>query len=489
MPQDLDSFQHDVLAAFDRWQGRGIYADDMGGRKTATTLTWLERTDNVRTVLIIVPKQVHVDHWIAEAHVWTDRFVIERGMGPKRLGNLHGHLGPFIYVTTYASARIDEMDLRMQKFDAVVFDEGHALKGRTTQVAKLANHLAKAPICLIVTGTPVMNKPEEMWQYLHMLYPRDYSSYWRWVEEHFNISFANFDKTHPWNQTKIVGGYLDGHEQIVRAQLSGCIIQREIATLFPGEVWVEEPEFSTFPVEMRPKERTLYDHLVEKGWGKTPTGVILTRNALTVQTRLRQLVSDWSTLDDEYAAGAKAEFAIEDIAKWHADVRRPVIVFTSFVKTAHLLAAGLAESGMTAVAFTGQADGMHRKLILDEYKRGKVDCIVGTYAAMSEGLDGLQYKTNLMALYDLDWVPGIVDQAIGRLKRSGQTWRVLVRHYFYTNSIEQAILNANLRKINMVNYLKNRDVSDIVYGHLMFTPRTNDVRRNDDILLVEGWDK
>ena len=85
-------------------------------------------------------------------------------------------------------------------------------------------------------------------------------------------------------------------------------------------------------------------------------------------------------------------------------------------------------------------------------------------------------------------MPGVVDQAIGRLKRSGQTWRVEVRHYFYTNSIEQAILNANRRKINMVKYLANRDVSDIVYGHLMYTPRKEGVKRNDDIMLVEGWD-
>ena len=495
MPElQLDDFQHDVLAAFDRWHGRGIYADDMGGRKTATTLTWLERTEAVKKVLVLVPKAVHVDHWLAEAAVWSPSLTPKRGMGPKRLGVLHGDAGPrSIYVTTYASARIDEIDLRLQHFDTVVFDEGHALKGRTTQVAKMANQLAKAAHCLIVTGTPVMNKPEEMWQYLHMLYPKDFKSYWRWVEEHFHISFANFDKTHPWNQTKIVGAgkenpYLEGHEEIVRAQLSGCIIQREIATLFPGEVWVEEPEFTTYPVEMAVHERTLYDHLVEKGWGKTPTGLILTRNALTVQTRLRQLVSDWTTLDHEYAAGAKMQFAVEDIAKWHADKGRPVIVFVSFVKTAHMLAELLRGAGLLAEAFTGQETAGNRAAILKGYKLGHVDVIVGTYAAMSEGLDGLQYKTNLMALYDLDWVPGVVDQAIGRLKRSGQTWRVEVRHYFYTISIEQAILNANRRKINMVKYLANRDVSDIVYGHLMYTPRKEGVKRNDDIVLVEGWD-
>lgn len=485
---DLDEFQLDVLAAFDRWNGRGIYADDMGGRKTATTLTWLERTEAVSRVLVLVPKAVHVDHWIAEAAQWAPRFVLKRGMGPKRLQTLHGSSGPSIYVTTYASARIDQLDLRMQKYDTVVFDEGHALKGRTTQVAKMANQLAKAEHCLIVTGTPVMNKPEEMWQYLHMLHPKDFQSYWRWVEDHFNISFATFDKAHPWNQTRVVGGYLDGHQEIVRAQLSGVIIQREISTLFPGEVWVEEPEFTTFPVEMAPKERTLYDHLVEKGWGRTPSGVILTRNALTVQTRLRQLASDWSTLDDEYSIGAKMEFAINDVYEWQTEAKRPVVVFCSFVKPAHVMADELKHMGLRAYAFTGQENAPLRAFILGQYKKGLVDVIVGTYAAMSEGLDGLQYKTNLMALYDLDWTPGIVEQAIGRLKRSGQTWRVQVRHYFYQRCIEQTVLAANRRKIDMVNYLKGKDVADVVYGHVTDSQHDPKTIRNQDIVLVAGWD-
>ena len=467
MTRTLDAFQHEVLDFFDRTRGRGIYADDMGGRKTATTLSWLQRTDIVRTVLVIVPKAVHVDHWLAEAEVWAPRFTRLRGMGPKRLASLHSHSDLRIYVTTYASARNDELDLRRAGFDTVVFDEGHALKGRTTQVAKMANQLAKATHCLIVTGTPVMNKPEEMWQYLHMLKPKEFRSYWAWAEEHFSIRFMSFDKSKPWNQTRVVDDYLPGHQEQVRTQLVDCIIQRGIEQLFPGEVWVEEPAFSTYPINMVDKELALYTQLVNKGWGKTPTGLITTKNAITVQTRLRQLSSDWGTLDAEYENSRKMRFATANVVEWHVkEDEKPVILFASYVVTTERLAAALEAVGMRAFPWNGSVTPADRALLLKDYAAGHVDAIVGTYAAMGEGTDGLQYRTNLMGLYDLDWVPGVVDQAIGRLKRSGQTERVQVRHYYYLNSIERAVLASNRRKINMVNYLKGKELSKVIYGHL-----------------------
>jgi SNF2 family DNA or RNA helicase len=485
MPQELDDFQHDVLRFFELHHGRAIYADDMGGRKTATTLTWLEQTGQVHTVLIVVPKQTHVDHWLSEAEVWAPSLARRRGMGPRRLVTLHDKpLGPSIYVTTYASARIDEIDLRMQHFDTVVFDEGHALKGRTTQVAKMANQLAKAEHCLIVTGTPVMNAPEEMWQYLHMLNPKDFRSYWHWVEEHFNISFASFDKAHPWNQTKIVGGYLEGHEELVRAQLSGVIIQRSISDLFPGEVWVEEPTFTTYGIDMAPKERALYDHLVEKGWGVIPSGVILTKNAISVQTRLRQLSSDWGTVDAGHNVSAKMRFATDDIIRWQQGDGRPVVVFCAFQETARRMHEIFEGAGLRSALFTGAVSAKARAQSLVDYAGGHIDVVVGTIAAMGEGTDGLQYKTNKLVMYDLDWVPGVNDQCIGRLKRSGQKRRVDVRVYFYKASLDVSVVAANRRKISLVAYLKGKDVSDVVYGHVTDKQHDPRTRHNDEIILT-----
>lgn len=461
---ELDPFQEEVLDFFYETQGRAIYADDMGGRKTATTLSWVENTVACDRVLIIVPKAVHVDHWLAEAEVWAPRFFRRKGMGTKRMEILQTiGWGPTIYVTTYASARIDVSELATWKFDTVVFDEGHALKGRTTQAARMGNTLAKAKHCLIVTGTPVMNKPEEMWQYLHMLVPKQYRSFWRWVEGHFEIEYKQFAASR--EMTRLIGDYLPGHEELVREEVRPYIIQRSITELFPDEAWTAEPTYETFELEMDDHEKALYDALVEKGWGKTPSGLVTTKNALTVQTRLRQLTSDWGTVDAALGNSTKTVVIGLETAAWAKT--GPVVVFTEFVESAHRLAEFMTEKGVRSLPYTGRQSAREREGALEQFRAGALGAIVGTYAAMSEGVDGLQHVSHRIVMYDLNWTAEVNNQAIGRLRRSGQTQPVEVRHYFYGGTVEARVVEANHRKINVVQSLRGLPIRDIIYGHNM----------------------
>jgi SNF2 family DNA or RNA helicase len=164
----------------------------------------------------------------------------------------------------------------------------------------------------------------------------------------------------------------------------------------------------------------------------------------------------------------------------------PVVVFTAFRATAKRLEDLLAGAGLRTALFTGDVPAAQRAQALLDYAGGHVDVVVGTIAAMGEGTDGLQYKTHKLAMYDLDWVPGVNDQCIGRLKRSGQKRRVEVRVYYYKHSLDVAVVAANRRKISLVAYLKGKDVSDIVYGHVTdkdHDPRT--LHRNDILLTAE----
>lgn len=459
--QTLDSFQHEVLAHFDAANGRALYADDMGARKTATTLTWIAQILPGR-VLIIVPKTVHVDQWLDEASRWAPLFDRYRGLGSKVAKGKSiaswADLGG-LYVTTYDGMKSDEAALLKAKPQAVVFDEGHRLKGRTTGFAKSANRFAKAPICLVVTGTPVLNKPDELWQYLHMLQPKLYTSFWGWAREHFYVTLEHHGgRTH-----EVVGDFLPGHEDIVRAQLSGVMIQREIAELFPGAVWTEEPEFETFPVEMSAREARLYDQLVQHQWGKTPTGIITASSKLVVHGRLVQLASDWGTFDTGADVGTKVRFAAHDLGEWVQD-GVPVLAFGTFRVTVDRLVAEFERRGLRAAAYHGGIGDKQMAENLQAFKDGKLEMLAGTFKSMREGVDGAQYRTNKVALVDLDWVPAYNDQAIGRAKRSGQLRRVQVRRYYVVRTVEESIYKSNLRKLNLTRTLKGQSVRDVIYG-------------------------
>jgi SNF2 family DNA or RNA helicase len=366
----------------------------MGGRKTGTTASWLRQSPARRTH-VVAPKSVHVTHWYNELQRWWPEAVVWIGRGTKalRLHNIDAATQvfddrPSVYVCTYDAMKADEAELLRAKFDAVVFDEGHKLKGRTTQVAKSANRFAKAQRCLVVTGTPVMNKAEELWQYLHMLFPKDFRSFHAWVDEHFKITYANYRG----KMVKQIGDFLPGHEDIVRAQLSGVIIQRELAELFPGEVWIEEPEHIAIDVELSKAERKIYDSLVEHSWAQTEMRKpIIGSNALSVQTKLRQMSSDWGNIDPDLAIGSKITAAVELIPELARE--KPVLVLATYRATCNRLAQALSDKGLRVAVWTGeftnwQVDGM--QYFLD----GEYDVVVGTIASLAEGVDGLQYRTN-----------------------------------------------------------------------------------------------
>lgn len=463
MPE-LDAFQHEVID-FMRWhEGRVIYADPMGARKTGTTLSYLAQA-LPRATLIIAPKSVH-GHWEREGQRFNPGSYIARGSGTakQRAAALALTRDDWMrrrtYITTYESMKQDEREIIAAGFDCVVFDEGHRLKGRRTAVALTANAVTRnAKQVIIATGTPVLNAAEELWQYLHMLDRRTYKSFWAWAEEHFVITLRQYRGNR--FVTRLIGDFKPGHEEIVKAQLAPYLIQRDIADLFPGEAWVLEPEHVVIPVDLSPRERKAYDDLVKRGWTQLDK-MVQADNKLALSTRLQQLSSDWGTLDDSADDGTKVTAAAELIADLAR--RESIVVFTKFVETANRLAAVLRTKKVSALPYHGGLDSAKRDDVIERFKAGTLQVVVGTLAALGEGVDGLQHHGSTVVMLDRDWTDARNQQAIGRRRRSGQDKRVTVYHVIATNTIDEAVVAACLRKVNVVELLAGKPLSAAVYG-------------------------
>lgn len=457
------AFQTDALAFFDATDGRAIYADDMGGRKTATTLAWLSR--NADRTLVVAPRSVH-GHWAREAERFHPNAVVLTGTGTKtqRIGRLCMLDGTSVYITTYESMKQDEALLLAAKFDAVVFDEAHRLKGRRTAVALCANGITRYPKHLfLLTGTPVINGAEELWQYLRMLAPSVYRSFWAWAEEHFVIEIRTFRGNR--FPTKIIHGFKSGQEHIVRQQAARYLVQRSIEELFPGEVWTQDAEHVVYPVQLSPKERKAYDALVKFAWVDIDGVTVETDNALALSTRLRQLSSEWGTIDPNIEDdGSKVIATVERCHDLLASSEKNLVVFTAFQETANRIVRRLRSQGMTAQPWHGGVDLALREQSLLDFKAGKLQVIVGTLASLGEGVDGLQYGGSRIIMTDRDWTDAKNQQAIGRRRRSGQAHRVVVEHIIAEGTIDDVIIEACLKKTNVVQLLRNRPLKDVVYG-------------------------
>lgn len=486
----LDRFQEEALEFFDAARGRAIYADPMGARKTGTTLSWLASHAEGRSgtsTLLVVPGSV-IGHWAREAARFFPNAQVEIGRGSpsarfkarehtyqRRIARIDG-----LYITTYGSLTKDADDLR-GGFDSVVFDEGHRLKGRRTQVALAANKVTshvKNVIC--ATGTPILNHPAELWQYLHMLMPSEYTSFWRWVESYFKVTIKQFKGAR--QPTRLIGDFIsDEHEARLRDSLIGVMIQRELHELFDvnEHPWIVEPEHVVVPVELSAAERKAYNKMADDLWVRLPGGLLINAgNHLVANTRLQQFSSDWGTMDATMEHGTKVTAAIEltaDLAQ-----RKPVIVFAKYKETINRIVAGLQKQKLRAHPWTGDVKPAGKEELLRMFAAGKVDVIAGTIASLGEGVDGLQYRTNQVVMVDRDWRALINDQAIGRARRSGQTDRVVVHHVFSEGTMDESIHESNIRKLNFDRAMRGQDIKNVLYGRMSLDAVPEEIELLDD---------
>jgi SNF2 family DNA or RNA helicase len=218
-------------------------------------------------------------------------------------------------------------------------------------------------------------------------------------------------------------------------------------------------------VELSPAERKMYANLVKHSWAVTSDKEITTSNALDKNTRLEQLASDWGALDSGLDAGAKVKAAVELI---HLLLERDeqVVVFAKYKETVRRIHQALVDKGVTALQYHGDIDPHDRDVAVTAFGNGKCAVIVGTLKAMSEGVDGLQQASSTIVMVDRWWTHGKNDQAIGRLRRSGQAKVVTVYHVFAKDTVDATISAACLRKLNVVELLKGRPAVDAIYGRI-----------------------
>lgn len=393
-------------------------------------------------------------HWIDLAGVWYPELEVIDGTGTagqrrsarERVATRPER--PTALALNYESMRTDVEQLDEITWGAAIFDEAHRLKNRKALVTKAANRLTKHPRmwCWLLSGTPIPNRPEEAWSLLHLIDRHRFSSYWRWVEE-YCLTEPIYRGRQVVPGARAIVGLQDGATERVRDQLSDVLFYLPLEACLPDLPSITE---SSVVVELSASERAIYDSLEQRFWatiadGDTGEEILLQAvNDLAKSTRLRQIVSDISILAPG-KVGSKVAATVELVS----DLEPEQVVVLTWSRAATEAIAG--QLGCEYVH--GGVTPQNRTAFLESFRRGDKRVIVGTLSVLGEGIDGLQVARHVV-LHDRDWTPARNEQAIARIRRSGQVSdAVFVWHVVAADTLDQVIERALAAKVDVISAL------------------------------------
>lgn len=304
-----------------------------------------------------------------------------------------------------------------QHWDTIILDESHYIKGRKTRWTKAIQTLESDQL-FMATGTPIPNWAYEMFTTLQLLFPeeaqsgRKYGSYWRWVGEWFQVTQSRWDAQardigelwpmYTWNDFADSNG------------LEGRWVRRLRDDVLPDLPPLTE---QTILLSMTPDQEKIYKQVKKELYAHVQeTGhEIISWSKSGVHTKLMKLCTGVESEDLEYTKWGCKISAIRELMVGRT---HPVVIFAAFRSTAAQIAKALTQDGLSAGVISGDYSMADRKDHAKTFRTGGYDVLVGTYGAMSEGLNFVQADTVIRA--ERDPRPSKNEQAIRRIHRIGQ---------------------------------------------------------------------
>ena len=296
------------------------------------------------------------------------------------------------------------------EWGTVIFDEAHRLRGRNSLWTKAAFKL-KANNIWMLTGTPIVNNPSDIWPLLKVCDAKLYSSYWRFVDQHC------FTTKTPW-VTEIIGARDSFAPEVNKWMLRRT--REETLPELPPVQYIEVPvQIPKATLDMMAEAKKSF-RVEYPDIGSVPMA-----NAAVLVNELRRITS---------REEAK-KYAVAEIVRDRPNNK--IVIFTWFRQSAEDLASEIFSSGRTAVPITGRDPVKTRIEIIDAWNESNDGVIVATIASLKEGVN-LQASSTVI-FFEEDWIPSANDQAVGRLHRQGQPNSVEVFHVHARSTIDESV--------------------------------------------------
>ena len=432
---------------------RSILADDMGLGKTRQSVLALVHAEPRGPWLVVCPASVK-RNWEREIRlVLPDAATRVAGPAPVPEPGFRGWV-----IINYDILKRTFDGLLRHDWRGLVFDEAHYLKNHTSQRSKLSTRLvdrtAGDPMVHALTGTPLTNRPRDLFPLLQL------------VDHSLGRSFFGFAKRYCAAEKNDYGHWITSGASNVEelaVQLHGIMLRRnkdEVLDLPPKvRSWID--------VDIPEKAREALDEAVRAFLGESG-------EAPQRDTRGRRMGIGMLASARKHMAIAKSRHTLEYV-QGAVDQGEKVLVFTGFTNPGRRF---MRHFGDQAVAVTGKTPVNQRQEQIDRFQEDEsVRVYVGQIHAGGTGVNLTAARQ--VVFNDLDWVPANHWQAEDRAHRIGQAGTVNVTYMVARGTIEEFVRTVLENKARIVDELvEGRSLGDLdadVMGELQRMLRRLDV--------------
>lgn len=408
-----------------------IIGDEMGLGKTIQGIGVLNGDPTLVRVLIVCPASLKLN-WQRELETWL---VHDRTVGLAQGRSFFPDTQ--IVVINYNILAAHRRRIHERKWDCIIMDEAQTLANKKAGQTKalFGGHKAtprtpvKAAKKIALTGTPIRNRPVELWPLLNFLDKGRFGDFRTYTRRYCDA--------------KMVGRPMKGRGFVYVEDVSGSSNEAELQDRLRSEIMIRRMKADVLQ-DLAPithqivqidigakalikEENRLFKLAVpEKDLSKLSFEKIIAslEQQRDIGQRLAEIRKELSL--------KKVQFVVDHVRTLQAGGAEKVVVFAYHRETIAELTAAF---GAAAVELHGGTSQKDRQAAVDAFQmEPSVTIFVGQILAAGTGLT--LTKSSTVVLAEISWTPADIAQAIARVHRIGQNDRVLAQYIIARDSVD-----------------------------------------------------
>jgi SNF2 family DNA or RNA helicase len=396
--------QYQTVAAAVELECKGLLlADDVGLGKTASSIGILTVPDTLPAVVVTL---THLPiQWKSEIRKFAPKLrvhIVNRGtpydLTRSQSGNQLGLVNetPDVVIINYH--KLDKWAATLARFaSTVIFDECQELRREDSAKYKAAHHIAKACIYRMgLSATPIYNYGGEIFNVVDCIRPGALGTRKEFLDEWCEYSY---DK---------------GKEKIKNAAAFGAYMRESGLMLrrTREDVSRELPELLKIPQYVEADEAAL-DRV---GASAAELARVILEQNEQYRGQKMQASEELSNMLRQATGIAKAPYVAEFV-RMVVEAGERVVLYGWHREVYSIWLDKLAD--LNPVMFTGTESTIRKEESKRKFLAGETKVLIMSLRA-GAGLDGLQGVCRTVIFGELDWSPGVHEQAVGRIHRDGQ---------------------------------------------------------------------